>query len=108
LTNNEPLYNIKSYGQQYVVRKEDIKLKSQPRQPLIDLRNSLKLKQKDVAKSIGITISYYGMIELGVRNPTLELAKKIAEYFGKNMEDIFFADTNNKLLCNTSDSVSSM
>jgi putative transcriptional regulator len=102
------LYNIKSYGQQYVVRKEDIKLKSQPRQPLIDLRNTLKLKQKDVAKSVEITVSYYGMIELGVRNPTLELAKKIADYFGKNMEDIFFADINNELLCDVSNSVNSM
>jgi putative transcriptional regulator len=59
------------------------------RKILVDLRNSRNLKQKDIAKAVGITTSYYGMIEQGVRTPTLEVAKKIADFFGKSVEEIF-------------------
>lgn len=78
-----------------------MKLKTQPRQKLINLRKKLNLKQKDVANSIGITASYYGMIEIGVRNPSLDLAKKIAEFFGENMENIFFTSADNDTLSNS-------
>lgn len=68
------------------------------RKLLVDLRCSKNLKQKDVAQLVGITTSYYGMIEQGVRNPNLQLAIKIAELFDKNVEEIFFANANNILL----------
>jgi len=69
-----------------------------PRVKLIQTRKSKGLQQKDVAKAVGITTSYYGMIELGKRNPDLEKAKKIADYFSMSVDEIFFCKTNNNLL----------
>ncbi|AOT72940.1 transcriptional regulator [Geosporobacter ferrireducens] len=62
------------------------------------MRKKKNLNQLDVAKSLGVTTSYYGMIEQGVRTPSLDLAAKIAKYFDRKVEDIFFANENNKLL----------
>lgn len=73
-------------------------LYKQPRTSLIELRKSKKLHQKDVAKAMGITTSYYGMIELGVRTPNLKLAQNIAEFLGEKIDVIFFVSTNNKEL----------
>ncbi|MFR3499765.1 MAG: helix-turn-helix transcriptional regulator, partial [Paraclostridium bifermentans] len=41
------------------------------------LRKKIKVTQKDVAENIGITTSYYGMIETGVRVPSLSTAIKL-------------------------------
>lgn len=57
---------------------------------LKELRIQRSLTQEQVAKALGITTSYYGMIEIGTRNPTLKLAKKIADFFNKPIEEIFF------------------
>jgi putative transcriptional regulator len=65
---------------------------------LIGLRQAAKLKQKDVARELGITTSYYGMIETGVRTPDLELAQKIAVYWNKSIEELFFDTQNNEML----------
>ena len=54
-----------------------------------DLRTKRNLKQREIAEALGITTSYYGMIELGKREPSLELALKISRYFGLKIEDIF-------------------
>ncbi|MDT8717630.1 helix-turn-helix transcriptional regulator [Clostridium sp. 19966] len=67
---------------------------------LISLRNESKLKQKEVAEVIGITTSYYGMIEQGTRNPTLDIAHRIAAFYKKSIEEIFFANEYNKMLAN--------
>lgn len=67
---------------------------------LIELRKKLNLTQRDVAKAVKITTSYYGMIEVGDRTPKLELAGVIARFFGVKVEDIFFEDAPNKLLSN--------
>ena len=53
------------------------------------LRTFRMLSQQDVAKSIGITASYYGMIENGVRTPNLIIAYKISRFFDGTIEDIF-------------------
>jgi putative transcriptional regulator len=68
------------------------------RKQLIKLRKEKNLTQKDVADQLGITTGFYGMIETGARNPTLDLAKKIADYFCVSIESIFFKDENNKTL----------
>jgi len=62
---------------------------------LKQLRKSKKLTQKEIAGVIEITASYYGMIENGVRTPNLEIAKALATYFKKRIEDIFFDDKDN-------------
>lgn len=56
---------------------------------LKELRESKLLTQSKIAESIGITTSYYGMIEAGVRIPSLPIAFKIAGYFNMPIEKIF-------------------
>ena len=51
--------------------------------------------QKEIADLIGITTSHYGFIENGERQPSLKVAKKIAEVFNKNIEEIFFDNSPN-------------
>lgn len=51
--------------------------------------------QKEIADKIGITTSHYGFIENGDRQPSLKVAKKIADVFGKKIEEIFFDSVNN-------------
>lgn len=53
------------------------------------LRTANGLQQKDVAKAIGVTTSYYGMIEVGTRKPSLATAFKLAKFFNIPVEDIF-------------------
>ncbi|GKX29599.1 hypothetical protein SH1V18_20790 [Vallitalea longa] len=48
--------------------------------------------QRSVADSLGITTSYYGMIELGTRNPSLDVAMDIANYYNTSIEELFFED----------------
>ncbi|MDW5300214.1 MAG: helix-turn-helix transcriptional regulator [Sedimentibacter sp.] len=54
--------------------------------------------QKEIADLIGITTSHYGFIENGDRQPSLKVAKKIANVFNTNIEGIFFADAHNETL----------
>lgn len=56
---------------------------------LKQLREERGLLQKAVAKSVGITTSYYGMIELGIRRPSLDLAIRICKYFNLSVEEVF-------------------
>ena len=56
---------------------------------LKELRAQSNLTQKAVAKAVGITTSYYGMIELGVRKPSLTLAMDLAKFFDTTVEEIF-------------------
>lgn len=61
-----------------------------PRVTLITLRKDRNFRQKDIAKALGITTSYYGMIEQGSRTPNLKLANEIAIFFKKRVDEIFF------------------
>lgn len=63
-----------------------------PRATLITLRKNKNFRQKDVAKALGITTSYYGMIEQGCRTPNLKLANEIANFFEKKVDEIFFTN----------------
>lgn len=54
------------------------------------LRSKFGLSQKEVAENIGITTSYYGMIEIGERTPSLVVAYKLAKFFKTTIENIFF------------------
>lgn len=55
---------------------------------LVELRG--KKSQALVAKELGIAQSTYAMYEIGKRIPTDEIKIKIAEYFGKTVQEIFF------------------
>jgi len=52
--------------------------------------------QQDVAKKLSITTSHYGFIENGTRTPSLKLAKKISDLYGKSINEIFFENEYNK------------
>lgn len=56
---------------------------------LKQLRKERNLKQREVAEALGITTSYYGMIEIGTRRPSLSLAIKISRYFNLSIEEVF-------------------
>lgn len=60
------------------------------RQKLTALRKQRNMTQQEVANKLGISRSFYGFIETGLRNPTYGLAKKIAEIFEVTPEEIFY------------------
>lgn len=57
---------------------------------LAEYRKNLKMKQREMAKVLGISRSLYGLIEIGLRNPDYAMAKKIAAIFNVDIETIFF------------------
>ncbi|PAD58362.1 transcriptional regulator [Bacillus sonorensis] len=53
-----------------------------------------------VAEELNITPQMLGAIERGDRTPSLTLAKKIADYYGKSVDEIFFKQNGNKMCPN--------
>ncbi|MDN5302397.1 MAG: putative transcriptional regulator [Thermoanaerobacteraceae bacterium] len=72
------------------------------RKKLIELRKGNNLSQEQMANFLGISRAFYGMIETGKRNPTLNLAKKIAEIFKVDIEEVFFENSCNEMCQNRS------
>lgn len=65
------------------------------------MRENLILLRKnksriDVAKELGITPQMLGAIEREDRTPSLKLAKKMADYYGATIDDIFFDQKGHK------------
>jgi len=58
------------------------------REKLTELRGDKA--RLSVAQDLDITPQMLGAIERGSRTPSLALAKKIADYYGVAIEDIFF------------------
>lgn len=56
---------------------------------LIKLRG--KRTQAQVAKALGISQSSYAMYETGMRMPSDEVKIKIAEYYKRTVQHIFFS-----------------
>jgi putative transcriptional regulator len=48
-----------------------------------------EMTQEDLAETVGVTRQTIIAIEKNRYNPSLELAMKIAEVFGKKVDDIF-------------------
>ena len=55
---------------------------------LIELRG--ERTQTEIANGVGIAQSTYAMYETGRRTPTDEIKIKIAKYYGKSVQEIFF------------------
>lgn len=66
---------------------------------LSDIRGNQGLKQKDVARKVGINTHYYAQIEQGLRNPSVNVAKRIASVLGFDWT-IFFEDNCSDMLQN--------
>lgn len=50
------------------------------------------LDAKTVAEALGISTSALFMYERGERIPRDQIKKRISQYFGKSVEEIFFAE----------------
>ncbi len=53
------------------------------------LRKSRKLSQQELADAVGVTRQTITSIEVGRYTASLELAYKIARYFGLTIEEVF-------------------
>ncbi|MCR8978730.1 helix-turn-helix transcriptional regulator [Brevibacillus laterosporus] len=62
------------------------------REWLVKARGSMT--REDVSKLIGISRQYYSMIELGDRNPSVSVAKRIGEVLGINWTLFFIEERN--------------
>ena len=54
-----------------------------------ELRKANKISQADLADEMGVTRQTIISLEKGRYNVSLELAFKIARYFGKTIEEVF-------------------
>lgn len=54
-----------------------------------DLRKDRRVTQDDLASAVGVTRQTIISLENGKYNASLQLAYKIARYFGMSIEDIF-------------------
>ena len=61
---------------------------------LIQLRLKKDMTQEEVAEAVGIKRSYYSMIEKGIRNPSVSVAKRIAKTIGCKWTNFFDYDGN--------------
>ncbi len=48
--------------------------------------------QEEIAKELGLTKSAWANYERGIRVPRDEVKIKIAKFFGKSVQEIFFCD----------------
>lgn len=55
---------------------------------LVSLRG--KIPREEVAKAVGISVSAISMYENGERIPRDVIKIKLADYFGKSVQEIFF------------------
>ncbi len=54
-----------------------------------EFRKQMSLRQEEFAQAIKVSRQTVSSIENGKYNPSLELAFTIADFFGKNIEEIF-------------------
>lgn len=67
------------------------------RTKLITLRKAKGLSRLDMANAINKTVSFYGKIERGTRNPGIDDAKIIADTVGSTVDELFFGDQSDVL-----------
>ena len=53
-------------------------------------REKMNISVADFSKELNISASFYYKIEKGIRNPTIELAKAIADRLGETVDGLFF------------------
>ncbi len=56
---------------------------------LEELRKSSGIRQEELADALEVSRQTIGSLENGRYNPSIQLAFKIAKYFGMAIEDIF-------------------
>jgi len=58
---------------------------------LTKFRKDMGLTQYEMADKIGISVSFYSKIEVGIRNPSFNFMTKLKKTFPDVETDIFFA-----------------
>ena len=56
------------------------------------LRNEMKISQKDLAESLNVSRQTINAIETGKFDPSLSLTIKITRFFNKSLEEIFIME----------------
>ena len=54
-----------------------------------EIRKSKGIRQEDFAKALGVSRQTISSLETGRYNPSLQLAYRIAVFFGLTIEDVF-------------------
>ena len=54
-----------------------------------EIRKARGIRQEDFAKAMGVSRQTISSLETGRYNPSINLAYKIAKYFGMIIEDVF-------------------
>lgn len=67
------------------------------RKNLRKCRLNKKLSVEDISQVLNISKSYYYKIESGLRNPTMVLAKQIANLLEEDIESLFFNNNLDKM-----------
>jgi transcriptional regulator with XRE-family HTH domain len=60
---------------------------------LRDLRRNRGLRLDDVAEKTGISKSYLSLLERGLREPTPVIAKKLGDFYGFKVTDVWPVDS---------------
>ncbi|EAD1138756.1 XRE family transcriptional regulator [Listeria monocytogenes] len=63
---------------------------------LQEIRNKKNISQRDIANKVGISRVTYTSYELGSRNPSVDVAKRIADELGFNWTLFFDNECNEK------------
>lgn len=81
---------MKHYNKNMEMLQREAKGGVRLRKELAIARENIGLRQVQIAEILGISRSFYGLIENGVRNPDYGLAKRIAKTLKVSPESIFF------------------
>jgi DNA-binding XRE family transcriptional regulator len=72
-----------------VNKKGEIKISTVEYKSLKEVRQSFNKTQKEVAKAIYISDSYYNLIENGKRCPAIDLAADLSRELGLSLDNFF-------------------
>lgn len=56
---------------------------------IVEIRNSKGIKQDELAKAMGVSRQTISSLENGRYDPSIQLAFKLAKYFGMKIEEVF-------------------
>ncbi len=59
-------------------------------------RSTLKLKQEDVAQQIGVTRQCYAHYEQGIREPSIDMIRKLCVVFNCTADELLGLDSESK------------
>jgi len=54
-----------------------------------EIRKSRGIRQEEFAKALGVSRQTISSLETGRYNPSIQLAFKVARYFGMTIEEVF-------------------